>query len=188
MLKIMRFCYYKIKSNRVCTKIIKLLNSGFATWFFPTVVIGFVAYSYKEHTNDAVQNRLASEITAEVSFRLRTVKDATNFCNIKIIQNSNNRNDQSVRDAYESIFSNLLTANPICNNLDSIEYSTKFRAMSTLNLLRQLPDLNSKFKKKIDVIIPKIYNIKDYYVVHQEPDSGTFGELLKIVNDSLNFL
>lgn len=162
----------------------RFFNSTFAAWFFPSIVLVGLGIWIKECQFSADKKDLSNQIINEINIRINFANEKHNNCKYAIEKKW--ENDSETQKQYEIIFNNLLTPFPVYDNIDSINYSPKFRNESLPNLLFRLKSLNKKYTKNYDKYFSVLNKIKDYYKTHEIVDSESFYYLTILIKDSLN--
>jgi len=143
------------------------MNSTFASWFFPTIIIGFIIWSYKLwKQNDEKKNDLRSrieELDIEISFRLSRIP--TIFFGNLISRNK----------SYVTNKSNFLRDYLEFNKQNYIYY--KFKDESTSGLMIRLSSLvETEDKRAIKKAALRIIDFKQVYLNNHEKIDSKFEE------------
>jgi hypothetical protein len=164
-------------------KVKVFLNSTFAAWFFPSVIILGLGIWIKQCNNDTIKKDLSVQIINEINTRIKFAKELNAQCKEAVkIKNT----DSDVSNKYTQIFENILLPFPTYDDIDSIEYSPSFRNESMINLIYRLKSLDNKYQNKTENALYIINKIKNYYKCNWVININNYYYLENLIIDSLN--
>jgi hypothetical protein len=165
------------------------MNSKFAGWFIPGIIISLVLYCYQTNKRVSIEEY---SLKKEINLRIRLAKDAAGACfnHFQKFPDSSGKDINNILfDYYESSFSNVLMPYPTYKGIDSVDYDGNLRNNSLYNLCSKYCAISNKNRNNIKSIQMVIDSLKVYLRFHiNELDSATYYYYYITLRDGLKQL
>lgn len=159
------------------------LNSTFAAWFFPSVIILSLGFWIKHCKNDAIKKDITTQMVKEINTRIKFAK--IRFTHCKDVVQKTGSTGSKTNDYYQTMISNLLLPFPTFEDIDSIDYSPKFRNENMSNLLHRLKTLDERYSEDVNTKLWLLDTLKEYYRSNNQINKSTFYSISLLLSDSL---
>jgi hypothetical protein len=166
----------------------RFMNSSFAGWFFPVVVIAIFYQIYQQNKNQSTEE---IALKKEINLRIKLAKDASNICYNFIVKNNDSGSydlENKLRYYLESSISNVLQPNPTYYGIDSVDYDGNLRNNSLYNLCSRFSSISNKNSNRMKSIQKTLDSLKGYLKYHRYMDSSSFYDYYIILNNNLEYL
>jgi hypothetical protein len=167
--------------NKKENAILNFFNQPFLGWLVPSIIVSVLgAGLYKSCNNKIELKTRTAQIKNEINLRIKLSKRYYQICDSNIVKYWPERS--KFDSFYIYAMSNLFESGPKSEYFDSCDYNQDLYKTNLVTLLYKCKN-GSKLNGEIEFNIGNIKNIRNYYNVHGQSDSGSSKILLQLIND-----